>query len=48
MCRAIEIARGNPEAPFGRVIADEETGEVVAEGLNDADRSPSCTARRPR
>lgn len=40
MRRAIEIARGNPEAPFGCVIADRETGEVVAEGLNDAERGP--------
>lgn len=40
MRRAIEIAKGNPEAPFGCVISDRETGEVVAEGLNDADRSP--------
>ena len=40
MRRAIEIARGNPAAPFGCVIADRETGEILAEGLNDADRSP--------
>lgn len=39
MRRAIEIARGNPDAPFGCVIADER-GDVVAEGLNDAERSP--------
>ena len=40
MRRAIEIANGNPDAPFGCVIADAESGEVLAEGLNDADRSP--------
>ena len=40
MRRAIEIARGNPDAPFGCVIFDEETGETVAEGLNDAEKSP--------
>ena len=40
MRRAIEVARGNPDAPFGCVIADGETGEVVAEGLNDARRNP--------
>jgi tRNA(adenine34) deaminase len=40
MRRAMEIARGNPDAPFGCVIADGETGEVLAEGLNDAERSP--------
>jgi tRNA(Arg) A34 adenosine deaminase TadA len=40
MRRAVEIAHGNPEAPFGCVILDRETGETVAEGLNDAERSP--------
>lgn len=40
MRRSIEIAHGNPDAPFGCVIVDGETGETVAEGLNDADRSP--------
>ena len=40
MRRAIEIARGNPDAPFGCVISERETGEVVAEGLNDAEKSP--------
>ena len=40
MRRAIEIARGNPDAPFGCVIADGETGEVLAEGLNSAQESP--------
>ncbi|CAN5684545.1 nucleoside deaminase [soil metagenome] len=40
MRRAIEIAHGNPKAPFGCVIVDRDTGEVVAEGLNDADKSP--------
>jgi tRNA(Arg) A34 adenosine deaminase TadA len=40
MRRAVEIARGNPDASFGCVIVDGETGEVVAEGLNDAQRNP--------
>ena len=40
MRRAIEIAHGNPDAPFGTFIADHETGEVLAEGLNHAERSP--------
>ena len=40
MRRAIEIARGNPEAPFGCVIVRGGTGEILAEGLNDAERSP--------
>ena len=40
MRRAIEIARGNPDAPFGCVIVDGETGRILAEGLNDAEKSP--------
>jgi tRNA(adenine34) deaminase len=40
MRRAIEIAHGNPDDPFGCVIVDGETGEVLAEGLNDAEKNP--------
>lgn len=40
MRRAIEVACGNPDAPFGCVIAHRETGETLAEGLNDAKRIP--------
>jgi tRNA(Arg) A34 adenosine deaminase TadA len=40
MRRAIEIARCNPDAPFGTVIAHGDTGEVLAEGLNDAEKNP--------
>ena len=40
MRRAVGIARGNPDAPFGCVIADGKTGEILAEGLNDAEKSP--------
>ena len=40
MRRAIEIARGNPDAPFGTVIVDRENGEVLAEGLNGAEKNP--------
>ena len=40
MRRAIDVARGNPDAPFGCVIVDGRTGEVLAEGLNDAEKSP--------
>ena len=40
MRRAVEVARANPDAPFGCVIADGETGEILAEGLNDAEKSP--------
>jgi tRNA(adenine34) deaminase len=40
MRRAIEIAHGNPDDPFGCVIAEGGTGEVLAEGLNDAAKNP--------
>lgn len=40
MRRAIEIAHGNPDAPFGCVIVDTESGKILAEGLNDAEKSP--------
>jgi len=40
MRRAIKIARGNPDAPFGCIIANGESGEILAEGLNDAEKSP--------
>ena len=40
MRRAIEIARGNPDAPFRCVIVEEKAGEILAEGLNDAEKSP--------
>ncbi len=38
MRRALGIARSNLDAPFGCVIVDGY--DVVAEGLNDAERSP--------
>jgi tRNA(Arg) A34 adenosine deaminase TadA len=40
MRRAIEVANQNPECPFGALLVDRETGEVVAEGVNGSDRSP--------
>ncbi|MDP9410196.1 MAG: nucleoside deaminase [Actinomycetota bacterium] len=40
MRRAIELAHLNPDAPFGCVIADPKSGEVLAEGVNDAEKSP--------
>ncbi len=40
MRRAVEVAARNPDAPFGTVIADRQTGEVLAEGLNDAEKNP--------
>lgn len=39
MRRAIELAKRNPDAPFGCVIAD-ESGQTLAEAVNDAERSP--------
>jgi len=39
MRRAIELARRNPDAPFGCVIVD-DSGGTVAEAVNDAERSP--------
>jgi tRNA(Arg) A34 adenosine deaminase TadA len=41
MRRAIEVARGNPKAPFGAVLVDRFTGRVIAEGLNRSHESPS-------
>lgn len=40
MERAIEIARGNPLFPFGALLVNRLTREVVAEGLNDAKVCP--------
>jgi tRNA(Arg) A34 adenosine deaminase TadA len=38
--RAIEVARGNPARPFGAVLVDADTREVVAEGHNRSQASP--------
>ena len=38
MHRALGIARGNPDAPFGSLIV--AGYDVVGEGLNGAERSP--------
>lgn len=40
MRRALEVARGNPDAPFGCVIVDSRTGEVLAQGFDEAEKSP--------
>lgn len=40
MRRAIEIAQGNPAAPFATVLVDRRTGDIVAEGLNRGHDSP--------
>jgi tRNA(adenine34) deaminase len=40
MRRAIEVAQRNPNAPFGAILVDRETGEILAEGVNDACSNP--------
>ncbi|MCH5373248.1 MAG: nucleoside deaminase [Planctomycetes bacterium] len=40
MRRAIEVARGNPVCPFGAVLVDADTLEVVCQGLNRTQASP--------
>ena len=40
MRRAIEVARTNPQAPFGTVIVDTKTSEILAEGINRQDENP--------
>ena len=40
MRRAITLSSRNPDAPFGCVIVDSQTEEVLAEGVNDAGKSP--------
>jgi tRNA(Arg) A34 adenosine deaminase TadA len=57
MRRAIEVARGNPVCPFGALLVDADTLEVVCEGLNRTQASPvrhgeieaieRCAAERP-
>ena len=40
MRRAIRVARGNARAPFGTLLVDIETNEVVVEGLNRSGVNP--------
>ena len=40
MQRAIEIARENPTAPFGALLVDVKTEEIVAEGINRGGENP--------
>ena len=40
MWQAIEVARGNPRAPFGTVLVDVEEGVRVAEGVNRSSVNP--------
>jgi len=41
MRQAIALAGHVPDRPFGAVIIDRETGEVVAEGWNKSDDNPT-------
>ena len=41
MRRAIEIARRNPAAPFGALLVDGSTAQIVAEGLNRWRENPT-------
>jgi len=41
MRRAIALAGHAPDRPFGAVIVDRDTGEVVAEGWNKSDDNPT-------
>ena len=41
MKRAIRIARQNPMAPFGALLVDVETGQIVAEGVNRDSENPT-------
>ena len=37
MRRAIELGKQNPRLPFGALIVDRVTGEILAEGWNRTD-----------
>lgn len=41
MQRAITIAKNNPDAPFAAVIVDNQTGKILAEGLNNSSMNPT-------
>jgi tRNA(Arg) A34 adenosine deaminase TadA len=41
MRRAIELAANVPNFPFGAVIVDRQTGEIVAEGWNKSSVNPT-------
>ncbi|MGE4335395.1 MAG: nucleoside deaminase [Pigmentiphaga sp.] len=41
MREAIVMARRNPGYPFGAVITDRDSGEILARGVNDAGANPT-------
>lgn len=41
MQAAIEAAKENPSAPFGAVIVDNKTGEILARGVNASAKNPT-------
>ena len=40
MRRAIELGKQNPRLPFGALIVDRVTGEILAEGWNRTEINP--------
>lgn len=40
MSRAIRVAKNNPAAPFGAVLVDVPSGEIISEGFNRTDENP--------
>lgn len=38
---ALALAKHNPQAPFGAVIVDNQTGEIIAQGLNASRINPT-------
>lgn len=41
MRQAIEMAKRNPDAPFGAILVERNSGEVVATGVNQASSNPA-------
>ncbi len=41
MQKATQLAKHNPKAPFAALIVDNETGKIIAEGLNASKINPT-------
>jgi tRNA(Arg) A34 adenosine deaminase TadA len=41
MQKAVELAHQNPKLPFGSVLVDRRTGEIVASGVNQSSSNPT-------